>query len=492
MMETNTRLFVNNVANNLVFDYSDDEQYILTQLLKEKDYYYVEELKSSIKGKTLAPFQTNLVAYSLINKKCIISADTGLGKTYIAGALINVIKSKCYNMKWIWIGPNFVGNQSKLKLEDISYDLNIKKFSATQEDVWRLENTPSEDWDILILSYEAIAHVKVQNYLLRYSSLLKGLIVDESQLLANLSGTASRLIQSMIVQMQYAYFLTATPIRISVSQFINQVFMLKGNIFGEEIGRVINHFTKKDENGKVVGVRNVRDLKDICWGSYISITRKQLNIKGEYRVSTHIVDENERYSDIKRGDIFKHTVRDLDNNKTRQLLELVHLRTTQGMQGLIYVNLNANKEPLKDLLNRSGIRCDILDGYITNTDKKKQIVTTKFNKKELDVVITNRTVGLDLECQYIIFPEMTFDYKQVIGRGERGLKAVNLQIDFILVKDSEEIPYFIENVWERAQVLGLTCDKDISELNQAYRNVRDQQLFDDNKKESKYTAKQEW
>ena len=151
----------------------------------------------------------------------------------------------------------------------------------------------------------------------------------------------------------------------------------------------------------------------------------------------------------------------------KKTYEYVRDKLLKGKKGLIYVNLNENKDKLQDYLDSKGIKAGILDGSHTTTPAKKYEVAQSFIKNEYDCVITNLTMGLDLPCDYICFHELTFDFKQMLGRGERGLSSKDLEIAFIIVDNSEEVSYFYENVYKRMELLGLVCNKDVSEINEA-------------------------
>ena len=112
-----------------------------------------------------------------------------------------------------------------------------------------------------------------------------------------------------------------------------------------------------------------------------------------------------------------------------------------------------------------------MDGTHTATQKAKGAVHQQFLNKELDVLITNVTTGKDLPCDYIIFYELTFDYKQMLGRGERGLEGVALDVRFILTDTLAEMQFFYLNVYQRGLLLEKLCDKDLPELHGAMKQL---------------------
>ena len=150
-----------------------------------------------------------------------------------------------------------------------------------------------------------------------------------------------------------------------------------------------------------------------------------------------------------------------------KILDLIKKYKAEGKHGLIYANRNTIKKAVKAALETEDLVVDIMDGTHTATQKKKDVVQKKFLNRELDVLITNVTTGKDLPCDYIIFYELTFDYKQMIGRGERGLQGVDLDVHFILTDSTYEMRFFYTNVYQRGILLEQLCGKDLPELHGA-------------------------
>ena len=452
-------------------DYNEEERFILNSLLEQDEYSYVEELKFCVKNRVLAPFQTRLVAYGLINKKCILSADTGLGKTGIAAGLINCISQKIDYMKWIFVCPAFNMVQTVNELEDSVYTRKVMYSDNKEISIFDFTTSSINDWDIAVISYEALANQTLQRYLLENREVINGIIIDESQLVCNLHGSTSQLLYSMSKNVEYMFMLTATPIRVNVGQFVKQVDILERGIFGAEIPKVVRYFTKYDEDYKPIGVEHLDELLDLVEGRYISVTRDSLNLKGDYKVNMHLCKPLRDYANVDRKDVPKLVKGDTDGPAMRKLYSEVERLTSEGKKGLVYVNLNDNKDKVRSYLRDRGIAVEILDGNHTNSHKKKEEIKELFVNDKINCVLTNLTVGLNLQCDFIIFYELTFDFKQMLGRGERGLKANNLELSFIIVDGTEDVNIFYENVYNRAKLLGSVCKKDIAEIEFAYREV---------------------
>lgn len=462
-----------------MFDYTDQERYVLNEILKmesEDKPPFIEELKYCVENCVLDRFQTHMVAFALFNKKTLLSADTGLGKTLLAAGVINVISSKILNSKWVVVCPLFNMVQTIGKLNNMCYGKKIIGLSNEESDIEKVKNIGVDDWDILFVSYQSLVNNEVQQFLLDSRESLTGIVIDESQMVANLDGAASVLLYSMCYALEFAVLLTATPIRVNVGQFVKQIMMVNRDLFPNGVSYAVRRYTLKNEEGKVIGVRNLDELLHLVKNNYISYTRQELGLKGEYNVEPIIVPNKSRYQKVERKDIFRKIKGDMNCPALKVLVNILHEKHKDGKKGLIYINLNENKRNVKKYLEQNGIRVDILDGSVSNTKAKKEKVKEAFLNDEVDCLITNLTIGLDLPCDYILFYELTFDFKQFLGRGERGLEAKDLDIIFIIVENTEEISYFYENVYLRAKLLGLVCNKDVSELQVAYnkfcRNMR--------------------
>ena len=450
-----------------MFDYSFKEKYVLNSLWKKSQKYWdIPELKYCVRGAVLAPFQTMMVGFGLLNKKAILSADTGLGKTLVASGLVNVINQKKPNTKWILCGPCSVIYETAKKLSDFTYGLDIVVTDAKQSSIGRVLDKTSDDWDVLVLSYEAIVNHDIQDYLFNFRKHLTGIIIDESQEISNLSGNSSKMLKAMCKNMEYIFLLTATPIKVSVKQFINQIYLLDQNIVEDEtnLSKIINYHTKYDESLKPVGVKHISELNRFIWDKYISVTRNEVNVEGNYTCKPIWCDDYMLVDSIKRKDIFKVLKGNPNGDAIKKLCELIIKLNSEGKKGLVYINLNSNKGMVKTYLSEHGINVDIHDGTYTPTRAKKEKVKDKFRSNEIQCLITNSTVGLDLLCDYIIFYELTYDYIQYKGRAERGIVPRDIELYFILCKYTEDVCYYRDNVHARIKLENEACGKHVREL----------------------------
>ncbi len=435
----------------------------------------MESLKYCVKGKELASFQTKAVAFGYITQSCVFSLDTGLGKTLIAAGLINIIKKVKPQWKWIFICQCSNLATTYAKLKEALYSCSIVYCDSTEN---RILNTfftqKAASADVIVLSYEAITCPSVETFLFTNRHVFKGAFLDESQLISNLASHTSKLISAIMDSCVYRFALTATPLRINPDQVVNQVYMVDRHMFeGESMDTFMNKF-KIWEDARVVGYRHLNTLQQLLSPRVFSYTRRELGIKGNYTPIADLVDTYGRYNDVPKADQLRVIKSDPKGPAMRELVDMVTYYKNQGKRGLIYANRNVVKTAVRDVLASRGISTDILDGYNTNTQQKKDAVHKAFLANKYDVLITNITTGKDLPCDYIIFYEQTFDYKQMVGRGERGLSGRDMDIVFILCSDTYEIQFFYNNVYQRGILLEELCSKDLSELKQVVMQIEDQ------------------
>lgn len=435
----------------------------------------VDSLRQAVKGVELARFQTHAIAFGIITEACVFSLDTGLGKTLVAAGLMNILKLMKPNLRWIFICQCSNLSTTSKKLQAALYNMNVVYCDSTESrilDTFFTRNAANAD--VIVLSYEAITCPPVENFLFKNRHVFKGIFLDESQLVSNLTSHTSRLISAIIDSCTFKFALTATPLRINPDQVVNQVYMIDRAMFsGESMETFMNHFRVWDD-ARVVGYRDLDKLQQLLSVRVFNYTRASLGAKGNYRPIVELVDTHEMYNRIPKIDQLRVIKADKHGPAMQRLAEIILDYKRQGKRGLIYANRNVVKTAIAESLEVLGIKTDILDGRNTNTQQKKDKVHQAFLNGEYDVLITNITTGKDLPCDYIIFYEQTFDYKQMIGRGERGLSGRDMDIVFILCSDTYELQFFYSNVYQRGMMLEELCGKDLSELSQVVKQIEDE------------------
>ena len=110
----------------------------------------MQSLKNILADYELDDFQTYTIAFAYIREKLIIALDTGLGKTLVAAALINLDLS---NNKWLFACKGNTLRQTATKLNNLLVGRTVHMSSGKQEDIENLiyNNEPNA---VILVSYE--------------------------------------------------------------------------------------------------------------------------------------------------------------------------------------------------------------------------------------------------------------------------------------------------------------------------------------------------
>lgn len=415
-------------------------------------------------------FQTAAIAYALIAERCLLNIDTGLGKTLIAAGIMNVASTISSSLKWIYICQCSNLRTTAEKLKRCLYNKNLVYCDSTEEAILDTFFTlKCRNADVLVLSYEAVVQPSVEQFLFTNRASFKGIFLDESQMLSNLTSHTSRLVSAIINSCRYRILLSATPLRISVEQVINQIYMIDRAMFEDvNMQTFLNQFRVWSDRA-IIGYRNLEYLQGMLMPRMLSISRSELQMRGNYTPMLYTC-ASALPDTACITEVINYKMLTTSSTMIR-LVALIAEYKKAGKRGIIYANRNILKQALYDGLKKAGFSVSIMDGSTTNTQKKKSEVHQKFLNKELEVLITNITTGKDLPCDYIIFYELTFDYKQMVGRGERGLSGSDLDIVFVLTDSLYEMRFFYANVYQRGLLLEKLCGKEMPELHEAVKQL---------------------
>src|SRR5699024_10249124 len=112
-------------------------------------------------------------------------------------------------------------------------------------------------------------------------------------------------VSSIMNYMEFAFMLTATPLRINPDQIVNQIYMPDREMFSEVSLSTYKNQFKVKKQGKVVAFRNLDHLKNNLWYRYIGFTRIELGLKGQYKTIPIGCEPLHVYEDIPKMDKLK-------------------------------------------------------------------------------------------------------------------------------------------------------------------------------------------
>ena len=163
------------------------------------------------------------------------------------------------------------------------------------------------------------------------------------------------------------------------------------------------------------------------------------------------------------------------DNQVEALVRIVQERKRQGKSVIIYVNLHAVREWVEEHFSSAGISFVSLTGRVTKQAAREEILNT-FRSGGVDVLITSVSESLNIDSDVVIFYEFTTKMKQVMGRAHRGLEGKQLELVFIVTRDSMETEYFHKYVYKRSLVLQRILQKDFSEFITIGKQLREMRI----------------
>ena len=419
-------------------------------------------LKGIVKGMELDDFQTYTLAKCIIAKSVLVSLDTGTGKTIIAIGLMNYLKAvygKEFHMVYICEKNNL--SQTVKKIEEGS---NLTCISMTGEKESVAEAVKYKNpmnYDVIIFTYQALESMEVVKFFIKNKDSFVGIIVDESHNLGNEETVLSRAVSGMCRWVKYRTFLTATPLTTKLEQSVNQLKILDDAMV-QDVRRFVNKYAVRDtESGQITGYKNLEQFRVEFRYRYVNYTRDMLGMRGNYNIQVADCEPTEYQMECSKEKIKS----DMSGEHMRVLVKMLEKYKDEGKKGLIYINIDYNKDIAMSVLQEEGFRLEMLDGRVPHW--RRDEIRGRYNNGEFDFLITNLTRGSDLPSDYIIFYELTNDIKQMIGRAERGLEGTDLDVVFLVVRGTKEEGYFRENIYKNAILLRDAMGKDVSEIERA-------------------------
>ena len=442
--------------------FTDKQLDMFIQLLDRGGYAPISRI---IEGKTLGPFQEIAIVRHLLTNRNLISLDTGMGKTLTAIGNLNLTLKK---------GKKFIFASSKsVILNMVSYFNTMTRYkvlvvTGSEESEAKFININLDNYDGLLMSLESFTSKEI-NKVIYERTLTKEIthvILDESHKVTYEDAYFFRLMRAICRHIDNVLFLTATPLRVDLKQFIGQLNILDEEIF-YNIRTIYNKFATYDSNGFVTGFKDYELFEEMCAHVYFSYTRSDAGIAGDYNCFPIKADLNDyQLTVMNNNKLTKSKKRILIKSCQSQTFEEMkkYLRQQKklGNKGLIYANIREIKDFLYKELSKE-FSTKILDGRVKSDIERKEI-EKDFNDNKYDFLIINLTESLNLQCQYILFWELTSDFCQMIGRGERGLKGNDLDIGFCITNSTLEKNFFEEHVRNNCQLLEKFAGKDLTAI----------------------------
>lgn len=416
-----------------------------------------ESLKYLCNGIVLEDFQTMMVAWILIMRTFICTLDTGLGKTIVASAVMKWLHNTKETDKFLYVVEN-AGMSQTAKKVSMYTGLTVRTCNASESQALSLLSTDINDFDILMISYQALQSFGVAQFLVHHTAYFDTVIYDECQWISELNDSNTwEITKQMRKHFRDVIMFSATPFKTDPMQLLKQVELLDSTILGNINSYISDKCTRSlmYEITDWYGLDTIRSDLTLYVNGY---TRDELGIGIKYFPHAYVCDSIEEQTTVKAHDMYR--IKSYGDAETMHtLLNIVNDSVMELKQGIIYCSTNENKKLLLNTLTANGIACDVIDGTVSDK-KRRQYTIDKYNSGELSVLILNITTTLDLPSDYCIFYELcdAGTILQFIGRCVRGIADSELDVHFILANNTYEITYFYNSIYRKSlyiqQILG--------------------------------------
>lgn len=408
-----------------------------------------DAIKYVLHGIELHDIQCIDVMKMLYAKRAIAIYDTGLGKTLLVSALIKLLCNEDPSRRFIMFVKKDQLIQTPKKMQ--SYlGKTILTSSAEAKSLAEVFDAGLDSVNVLMLTHTCLQNQAVMSELFKYKDKFCGLIIDEAHELNNFNRTESGgMLEAMCNSFEYCIALTATPITTNALQCAKLAHMVD---------------SKRYPNYAKLKKSLVNGSFDIRQDPIFFISREGSDfgsIRKYHGKIAWVNPQHEQLQECGGSELMLLCKGPGAENQAKKLVEIV--QEHHGKRGLIYVNQHAVREWVLPFLNDAGIHYDCINGY-TKAEERARIMDEFNVNKSLDVVITSVTTAIDLDCDYVVFYEFTPMIKQMIGRAHRGLSDKELDVIFVLTKDTCELDYFAEHVIANSMLARDILHKNYSEI----------------------------
>lgn len=411
-------------------------------------------VENIVPGLEVPEFQNIGVQEALLNKRMLLAFDTGTGKTFTYGMFVRGLLNRNPERKHILVIIHDSLTQVPKNIRNL-VRVPTGAFSATYDDTLRLYSM----WDrlsIIIVTYDIFRDERFVEFLFDHLVEVESFTIDEAHHAANWdeSDTAF-MIRAFAHHCNYIVALSATPITREAYQFYQLMNLVDRNLSSH---RDETPWGKYDER-------------------YLPVNRKDYDIKGKYKTTLEIVTPQLRQMGSIKGIVSKVTKGTGAVPQVTALMRIASERLRNDKKVIIYVQYHDTRRWVEEHLTMHNIPFVSLHGKIVNQRERNDIIA-QFSEGRVSVMVTTVTESLNIDADVVIFYEFTTKIKQVMGRAHRGLSEKELELVFIITKDTDEVDYFMDYIYYRSLTIQQLLKKDYSEFVEVGRRLKEMQLND--------------
>ena len=254
--------------------YPDAEEFISRSLYLERIGNKIAEIRKNLKDhplrkallKTeLLPYQLDGIAFSVGAGRAVLADDMGLGKTIQGIGVSELLSREAGISKVLVVCPASLKSHWRLEIKQFSDRGCQLVLGSARERAAQYDNSCF----FTICNYEQV----LRDFLAIERTKWDLIILDEGQRIKNWEAKTSRVIKAL--RSPFALVLSGTPIENRLDELYSVVEFIDDRRLGPAF-RFYNRYRVVDERGKVLGYKNLDDLRERLKPVLLRRTRKMV------------------------------------------------------------------------------------------------------------------------------------------------------------------------------------------------------------------------
>ncbi|HED12994.1 MAG TPA: helicase [Gammaproteobacteria bacterium] len=320
--------------------YPDAEEYLQRQLFNDHIATTVNSirqnpqdhpLRKELLNATLLPYQLDGIAFAIGAGRAVLADEMGLGKTIQGIGVAELLAREAHIEKVLVISPASLKAQWREEIARFCHrDSQIVMGGAKQ----RAEQYQGEAF-FTLCNYEQVLRdarlIAAQHWDL--------IILDEGQRIKNWEAKTSQTIK--LLRSRFALVLTGTPLENRLDDLYSIIEFIDDRRLGPDF-RFYNHHRVVDERGKVLGYKNLEELRKKLKPVLLRRTRASIRQQLPERSSEIIrIEPTEQQFDMHQG--FRSTISLILRKRYLTEMDLLRLQ-----KALLMCRMSANSTYLVD------------------------------------------------------------------------------------------------------------------------------------------------
>lgn len=252
--------------------YPDAEEYINAVLYSERVKAKVSEirkdpehhpLRKTLLKTDLLPYQLDGIAFAVGAGRAILADDMGLGKTIQGIGIAELLSQDIDISKVLVICPASLKSQWRLEIERFSDRTCQLVIGTAEERAEQYDNTCF----FTVCNYEQVLRDILSIEKVKWDLI----ILDEGQRIKNWEAKTSRVVKAL--KSPFALVLSGTPLENRLEELFSVVEFIDDRRLGPAF-RFYNRYRVVDEKGKLLGYKNLDELREKLAPVLLRRTRK--------------------------------------------------------------------------------------------------------------------------------------------------------------------------------------------------------------------------